>query len=64
MGGLAIAFVNCWQIALVALATGPMVVSAGGVSNVFLLKFSESLQDAYANAAKVAEEVCACNSTF
>ncbi|KAJ9548197.1 hypothetical protein OSB04_020740 [Centaurea solstitialis] len=56
LGGIAIAFVNCWQIALVALATGPIVVSAGGISNEFLHKFSQRIQDAYADAARVAQE--------
>ncbi|KAI3772402.1 hypothetical protein L6452_03587 [Arctium lappa] len=56
LGGLVIAFVNCWHIALVAIATGPIIVAAGGVSNVFLHKFAKSLQDAYVDAARVAEE--------
>nr|XP_043622692.1 ABC transporter B family member 6-like [Erigeron canadensis] len=56
LGGLVIAFVNCWQIALVAIATGPGIVAAAGISNVYLHKFEECLQDAYGHAATVAEE--------
>lgn len=55
--GLVIGFINCWQIALITLATGPFIVAAGGVSNIFLHRLAESIQDAYAEAASVAEQV-------
>ncbi|XP_024972602.1 ABC transporter B family member 6 [Cynara cardunculus var. scolymus] len=55
-GGLAIGFINCWQIALITLATGPFIVAAGGISNIFLHRLAESIQDAYAEAAGVAEQ--------
>ncbi|XP_071689783.1 ABC transporter B family member 20-like [Rutidosis leptorrhynchoides] len=54
--GLAIGFINCWQIALITLATGPFIVAAGGVSNIFLHRLAENIQDAYAEAASVAEQ--------
>ncbi|KAK9061212.1 hypothetical protein SSX86_018392 [Deinandra increscens subsp. villosa] len=54
--GLAIGFINCWQIALITLATGPFIVAAGGISNIFLLRLVENIQDAYAEAASVAEQ--------
>lgn len=54
--GLAIGFVNCWQIALITLATGPFIVAAGGISNIFLHRLAENIQDAYAEAASVAEQ--------
>uniref|UniRef100_A0A2C9VLW0 ABC transporter B family member 20 n=2 Tax=Manihot esculenta TaxID=3983 RepID=A0A2C9VLW0_MANES len=54
--GLVIGFINCWQIALITLATGPFIVAAGGVSNIFLHRLAESIQDAYAEAASVAEQ--------
>ncbi|KAI3734836.1 hypothetical protein L6452_14315 [Arctium lappa] len=54
--GLAIGFINCWQIALITLATGPFIVAAGGISNIFLHRLAESIQDAYAEAASVAEQ--------
>lgn len=55
--GLAIGFINCWQIALITLATGPFIVAAGGISNIFLHRLAENIQDAYAEAASVAEQV-------
>lgn len=55
--GLAIAFVNCWQIALITLCTGPFIVAAGGISNIFLHRLAENIQDAYAEAASIAEQV-------
>ncbi|KAF2295988.1 hypothetical protein GH714_035559 [Hevea brasiliensis] len=56
IGGLVIGFINCWQIALITLATGPFIVAAGGISNIFLHRLAESIQDAYAEAASVAEQ--------
>ncbi|KAJ9698332.1 hypothetical protein PVL29_007422 [Vitis rotundifolia] len=54
--GLVIGFINCWQIALLTLATGPFIVAAGGISNIFLHKLAENIQDAYAEAANMAEQ--------
>ncbi|KAA8549709.1 hypothetical protein F0562_001273 [Nyssa sinensis] len=54
--GLVFGFVNCWQIALLTLATGPFIVAAGGISNIFLHRLAENIQDAYAEAASVAEQ--------
>lgn len=54
--GLIIGFVNCWQIALITLATGPVIVAAGGISNIFLHRLAENIQDAYAEAASIAEQ--------
>ncbi|XP_038710911.1 ABC transporter B family member 20 isoform X2 [Tripterygium wilfordii] len=55
-GGLVIGFVNCWEIALITLATGPFIVAAGGISNIFLHRLAENIQDAYAEAASIAEQ--------
>ncbi|KZV43331.1 ABC transporter B family member 6-like [Dorcoceras hygrometricum] len=54
--GLIIGFVNCWQITLLTLATGPVIVTAGGISNIFLHRLAENIQDAYAEAASIAEQ--------
>lgn len=54
--GLVLGFVNCWQIALITLATGPFIVAAGGISNIFLHRLAENIQDAYAEAASIAEQ--------
>uniref|UniRef100_A0A453GY41 ABC transmembrane type-1 domain-containing protein n=1 Tax=Aegilops tauschii subsp. strangulata TaxID=200361 RepID=A0A453GY41_AEGTS len=56
-GGLVIGLVNCWQIALLTLATGPFIVAAGGISNIFLHRLAENIQDAYGEAASIAEQV-------
>lgn len=56
-GGLIIGLVNCWQVALLTLATGPFIVAAGGISNIFLHRLAENIQDAYAEAASIAEQV-------
>ncbi|KAI5659872.1 hypothetical protein M9H77_28665 [Catharanthus roseus] len=55
-GGLVIGFINCWQIALITLGTGPFIVAAGGISNIFLHRLAENIQDAYAEAASIAEQ--------
>ncbi|KAD2805011.1 hypothetical protein E3N88_38388 [Mikania micrantha] len=44
--------VNCFDI----LATGPFIVAAGGISNIFLHRLAENIQDAYAEAASIAEQ--------
>ncbi|GAB2276653.1 ABC transporter B member 20 [Dionaea muscipula] len=54
--GLVIGFINCWQITLITLATGPFIVAAGGISNIFLHRLAENIQDAYAEAASIAEQ--------
>nr|ASM90212.1 multidrug resistance 6 [Sesuvium portulacastrum] len=54
--GLVVGFINCWQIALITLATGPLIVAAGGISNIFLHRLAENIQDAYAEAASIAEQ--------
>jgi hypothetical protein len=58
--GLVIGLINCWQIALLTLATGPFIVAAGGISNIFLHRLAENIQDAYAEAASIAEQVFCC----
>lgn len=57
VSGLVIGFINCWQIALITFAAGPFIVAAGGVSNIFLHRLAENIQDAYAEAASIAEQV-------
>ncbi|KAJ6432714.1 hypothetical protein OIU84_019871 [Salix udensis] len=62
--GLVIGLVNCWQIALITLATGPFIVAAGGISNIFLHRLAESIQDAYAEAAGIAEQALSYTRTL
>ncbi|KAK8928800.1 ABC transporter B family member 20 [Platanthera zijinensis] len=54
--GLVIGLINCWQIALLTLATGPFIVAAGGISNIFLHRLAENIQDTYSEAASIAEQ--------
>ncbi|KAG9160808.1 hypothetical protein Leryth_008642 [Lithospermum erythrorhizon] len=56
LSGIVLGFVNCWQIALLTLLTGPFIVAAGGISNIFLHRLAENIQDAYAEAASIAEQ--------
>lgn len=58
IAGFAVGFVNCWQIALLTLGTAPLIVAAGGLSNLFLNRLAEMVQEAYAEAAAIAEQVC------
>ncbi|XWS56534.1 hypothetical protein CRYUN_Cryun09bG0093500 [Craigia yunnanensis] len=62
--GLIIGFVNCWEIALITLATGPFIVAAGGISNIFLHRLAENIQDAYAEAASIAEQAVSYSRTL
>ncbi|XVF75396.1 hypothetical protein PTKIN_Ptkin13bG0184800 [Pterospermum kingtungense] len=62
--GLIIGFVNCWEIALITLATGPFIVAAGGISNIFLHRLAENIQDAYAEAASIAEQAVSFSRTL
>ncbi|XP_057487486.1 ABC transporter B family member 20-like [Actinidia eriantha] len=62
--GLVIGFYNCWQIALITLATGPFIVAAGGISNIFLHRLAENIQDAYAEAASIAEQALSYSRTL
>ena len=61
LGGLVVGFISCWQVALLTLGTGPFIVAAGGISNVFLHKLAEDIQDAYAEAATIADQVSHCS---
>jgi ATP-binding cassette subfamily B (MDR/TAP) protein 1 len=57
LGGLVVGFISCWQVALLTLGTGPFIVVAGSISNVFLHKLAENIQDAYHEAATIADQV-------
>ena len=52
-GCLAVGFINNWQISLLTLATSPFIVAVGGISNIFLHRLAENIQDAYAEAASI-----------
>ncbi|MBA0629633.1 hypothetical protein Godav_024155 [Gossypium davidsonii] len=44
--GLIIGFINCWEIVLITLATGPFIVAAGGISNQPSIRVSTVENDA------------------
>ncbi|PPE01063.1 hypothetical protein GOBAR_DD01914 [Gossypium barbadense] len=49
------------QIVLITLATGLFIVAAGGISNIFLHRLAENIQDAYGKAASIAEQALIAN---
>jgi hypothetical protein len=57
VGGLTIGFISCWPIALLTLSTAPLILTAGCVSNGFLTRLAEHVQETYSEAAVIAEQV-------
>ncbi|KAI8986438.1 putative ABC transporter protein, partial [Pilobolus umbonatus] len=55
--GFIIAFVKGWRLAVVMLATIPLMAGAGGAMGYLITKFTLRTQDAYAEAGSVAEQV-------
>lgn len=56
VGGLTIGFISCWPIALLTLSTAPLILTAGCVSNGFLTRLAEHVQETYSEAAVIAEQ--------
>ncbi|KAI8983617.1 P-loop containing nucleoside triphosphate hydrolase protein [Pilobolus umbonatus] len=56
VSGFVVAFVSGWKLALVMLATIPVMGVTGGLMGHFITKFTLRYQDEYANAATVAEQ--------
>lgn len=57
--GFVIAFVKGWRLAVVILATVPILAGVGGIMGYSITKFTLKTQDAYAEAGAVAEQVFA-----
>lgn len=57
IAGVAVGFISCWSIALITLGTGPLILAAGIVSNLFLTRLAEHVQETYSEAAVIAEQV-------
>ncbi|KAH8547854.1 P-loop containing nucleoside triphosphate hydrolase protein [Umbelopsis sp. PMI_123] len=57
--GFIIAFVKGWNLAVVILATLPLMGICGGLMGKYISKFSIMAQDAYADAGSVAEQAFA-----
>ncbi|CAN1338734.1 ABC transporter B family member 20 [Linum perenne] len=45
------------NITLITLAMGPFIVAVGGISNIFLHRLAKNIQDAYDDAASIAEQI-------
>eukprot|EP01117_Protostelium_nocturnum_P020654 TRINITY_DN93_c0_g2_i1.p1 TRINITY_DN93_c0_g2~~TRINITY_DN93_c0_g2_i1.p1 ORF type:complete len:1261 (-),score=421.67 TRINITY_DN93_c0_g2_i1:351-4133(-) len=54
--GLIVAFIKGWRLALVVLATIPLLAIIGGITFTFVTKFQTKGQKAYAQAGSVAEQ--------
>ena len=57
IGGFVIAFVKGWQVAVVILATVPIMGIVGGAMGYFYTKYTKTAQDSYAQAGSIAEQV-------
>lgn len=60
IASLAVGFASCWPIALATLCTTPFILAAGIVSNLFLTRLAEHVQETYSEAALIAEQVLFC----
>ena len=54
--GFIVAFVKGWRLAVVILATMPILVAVGGAIGYFITKFTSRVQDSYAGAGTIAEQ--------
>lgn len=57
ISGIVIAFAQGWQLALVILATLPILVVVGASMGLFYQRFQQAALDSYADAGAVAEQV-------
>jgi ATP-binding cassette subfamily B (MDR/TAP) protein 1 len=57
IAGFVVAFVKGWQLAVIMLATLPLLAGAGGCMGYFITKYTLKTQDSYADAGSVAEQV-------
>lgn len=55
--GFVVAFAKGWRLAVVMLATLPLLAGAGGAMGYFITKYTLKAQDSYADAGSVAEQV-------
>lgn len=62
IAGFVIGFLSVWQLTLLTLAVVPLIAIAGGGYAVIMSTISKKSEAAYADAGKVAEEVCLHNS--
>lgn len=58
VAGFVVGFLSVWQLTLLTLAVVPLIAIAGGGYAIIMSTVSEKSEAAYADAGKVAEEVC------
>jgi len=58
IAGFVIGFLSVWQLTLLTLGVVPLIAIAGGGYAIVMSTISEKSEAAYADAGKVAEEVC------
>ncbi|XP_004304810.1 PREDICTED: ABC transporter B family member 4-like [Fragaria vesca subsp. vesca] len=56
IGGIVIAFIRGWLLTLVLMSTIPLLVAAGAVMSIIIVKMASRGQNAYAKAATVVEQ--------
>ncbi|XP_024383964.1 ABC transporter B family member 20 isoform X2 [Physcomitrium patens] len=56
VASLTVGFICCWPVALATLCTTPFILAAGIVSNLFLTRLAEHVQETYSEAALIAEQ--------
>jgi hypothetical protein len=61
IASLTVGFASCWPVALATLCTTPFILAAGIVSNLFLTRLAEHVQETYSEAALIAEQVLLSN---
>ncbi|KAI9498235.1 P-loop containing nucleoside triphosphate hydrolase protein [Zychaea mexicana] len=59
IAGFVIAFVKGWQLAVIILATVPILGIVGGAMGYYYSKFTQTAQDSYAQAGSIAEQAFA-----
>ncbi|KAI8381003.1 P-loop containing nucleoside triphosphate hydrolase protein [Radiomyces spectabilis] len=59
ISGFVVAFVKGWQLAVIMLATMPILAGTGGAMGYFITKYTLKTQTSYAEAGAVAEQVFA-----
>ncbi|KAG0172209.1 ATP-binding cassette, sub-B (MDR TAP), member 4 [Apophysomyces sp. BC1034] len=57
VSGFVVAFVKGWRLAVVILATMPLMAGVGGLMGFYITKYTTKTQDSYAGAGAVAEQV-------
>jgi len=63
IGGLIVAFIKGWKMSLVVLATTPLLIVAVSIIAFTMMRIVAKVQESYALAGQVAEEILSCIRT-